>query len=190
MLKDRYRFLSRREFFFGTAASLLALRAAAECQGTSAAIEGPYWRRNAPEVSDLAGKLPGERLVVRGRVQGPKCRPIANALLEVWGADAKGKYDIDDGGDVTFLRARIRTDAEGRYAFTTIRPAPYGLGGSMRPAHIHFKISGADRRLTTQLYFGDDPYVKRDPLRAVHDDLVKPVQRLAGRSEVVFDIVL
>ena len=105
------------------------------------------------------------------------CKPLPNALLDVWQADHHGEYDEKLG------RARVRAGSDGAFSFTTTRPAPYG----MRPAHIHFIVS-ADRKkpLVTQLYFEGDPYLDKDPLQSVFADLIKSVQR--GRC--TFDVFL
>jgi protocatechuate 3,4-dioxygenase beta subunit len=189
--------LSRRGFLRGTAVALIAAGAArsltaAGCQVTTGVIEGPYWRPGAPLTSDIRLGREGAMLIVRGRVTDENCQPLAGAKFEVWQADGEGKYDLDyDRDGPAFLRGRFSSDAKGNYELTTIRPAPYGLGGGTRPAHIHFKISAPGHRsLTTQLYFADDPFLTRDPLRAVHNDLVaKPVAR-QGLSECRFDIRL
>jgi protocatechuate 3,4-dioxygenase beta subunit len=113
--------------------------------------------------------------------------PIAGALVDVWQADADGKYDVDYGRGETFLRGRMKTDAKGFYEFETIRPAAYGIGHSKRPAHIHFMVSAPGRkRLVTQLYFAGDPHLDDDPLSAVYPDLIVA---LKGRV-AEFDITL
>lgn len=168
------RTLARRDFLYLAGSGLLALRAAADdCNATSRATQGPYWRRDAPFTNDLR-RAGGETVTVRGVVRSAKtCKPLPNALLDVWQADHLGKYDLDYGRGETFGRARIRTNANGEYQFLTTRPAPYG----MRPAHIHFIVAADGHRpLVTQLYFADDPHLESDPLRDVHADLVKPIR--------------
>lgn len=176
---------SRRDFLVSLPALAIASAAFGDCARTSRAIEGPYWRAGAPNVANLRAGLDGDPLRVRGVARDLACAPLANAVVEIWQADARGMYDHDYGDGRTFLRASLRTDAQGRYAFETIRPAPYGMARSKRPAHIHFKVRAAGRpELVTQLYFHDDPYLDRDPLDAVRPDLiVKPV-----RGECVFDL--
>ena len=176
--------LTRRMFV--ALAALLPSTLRADCTRTSRAVQGPYYRPDAPETTDLRrGK--SSPIVVQGVVRGADCRPLANALVEVWQADEHGKYDVDYGHGETFLRARIRTNASGEYRFSTIRPAAYGVSSFMRPAHIHFIVSAdGHRRLVTQMYFAGDPYLDRDPLRAVHPDLI--VTPVDGRCR--FDISL
>lgn len=192
-MRERYldAFPVTRRLLLGVAASVLAAGrglAAADCARTSRAIQGPYWRPDAPETADLRRGPGGEPLVVRGVVRGgAPCAPLAGALLEVWQADEHGKYDADYGDGATFLRARVRTRADGSYEFRTVRPAPYGIGRSVRPAHIHFIVRAAGHRdLVTQLYFSGDPHLQSDPLAAVHPDLVQTV----SGGAVTFDLVL
>jgi len=100
---------------------------------------------------------------VTGRVLTPDCKPVAGALLDIWHADVNGQYD--NHSKSYRLRGQVMTDAQGRYSFETIMPGRYKLGGSMRPAHVHFNvIAPGCKPLTTQLYFEGDPYLaKNDP---------------------------
>ena len=84
---------------------------------------------------------------------GPDCEtPLADAIVDVWHADADGNYHA--AGVQYRLRGQMRTDAQGRYAFESIRPGHY----SGRPRHYHFNVSAAGHvPLTTQLYFVGDP---------------------------------
>lgn len=154
---------------------------AEECRVTSSAVKGPYWRPNAPFTTDLA-RPGGEAIVVHGVVRSAKtCKPIPNALLDLWQADHHGQYDDD------LWRARVRAGSDGAFSFRTVKPAPYGSPGFMRPAHIHFVLSAEGHRsLTTQLYFEGDPYLDKDPLRSVHADLIGRVRN--GRC--AFDVFL
>ena len=175
--------ITRRTLIAGSIVA--AFPAGAGCKRTSAAVQGPYYRADAPFTTDLR-RGNGNEIVVQGVVRGRDCRPLENALIEVWQADGEGKYDLDYG-DGVFLRARLRTSSAGQYEFQTIRPAPYGVARFLRPAHIHFMVSAeGHRRLVTQLYFAGDPHLESDPLRSVHDDLIARVDR--GRCR--FDINL
>ncbi len=179
--------IPRRGFLSTVAAAVagaaIAPAALAECRATSAATKGPYWRANAPFTNDLR-RDGGTPIVVQGTVRDARtCKPIANALLDVWQADHHGKYDLDYRGEELFGRARIRTGGDGAFSFATVRPAPYG----MRPAHIHFIVSAEGRKsLVTQLYFEGDPYLDKDPLRSVFPDLITRVRN--GRC--AFDVFL
>ena len=131
-------------------------------------IEGPYYLPNAPWRAEVAEKAEkGTRIVVAGVVKARNGRPLAEAVLDVWQADATGAYHNDENDDpkVYRLRSRLKADAKGRYSFETIRPGRYKIGPNrFRPAHIHVKASkDGYKLLTTQLYFRDDEINKVDP---------------------------
>ena len=114
----------------------------------------------------------GQPIILFGRVLDSTGRPVPGALLELWQTNGAGRYvDPVDLGlmplDPNFDGAgRCLTDAEGKYSFMTVRPAPYpaGRGGPYRPAHIHLSIIGPDlsSRLITQCYFPDDSLLASD----------------------------
>jgi protocatechuate 3,4-dioxygenase, beta subunit len=132
-----------------------------------------------PADSDLTSQHPGEphgeRIVVSGRVLDSGGRPIPHTLVEVWQANAAGRYahEIDRHPaplDPNFTGAgRSLTDADGRYRFVTVKPGAYpwqNHPNAWRPAHIHFSVFGrafADR-LVTQMYFPGDPLLDDDPI--------------------------
>lgn len=135
---------------------------AKECVATGADIEGPFWVEGVPVQSDL--DLHGEsgpRLRFGGVVRDAvTCAPIPNAVVELWHADTKGAYDGAADGR---YRGQIATDASGAYEFRTVVPGRYLNGATFRPAHLHVKVWVAGKeRLTTQLYFANDPHSKRD----------------------------
>lgn len=136
------------------------------CDPTDGDATGPFYEAGAPDRMNLAPNEAGERLRINGVVRGPDCAPLPNALLDVWQADAQGTYH--DAAPDWRLRGRLRADAQGRYSFDTIRPGRYALGDSLRPAHIHFRVSHPGfTRVTTQLYFEDDPFLApNDPCTA------------------------
>ena len=126
--------------------------------------------------NDLTSAGPvGERITVSGRLLDSDGRPIADSLVEIWQANAAGRYrhradrwpapldpNFHGGG-------RTVTDREGRYEFVTIKPGPYPWGNhpnAWRPAHIHFSVMGTvfDQRLVTQMYFPGDPLFPHDPI--------------------------
>lgn len=117
----------------------------------------------------------GERIIVTGRLQDEDGRPLSGALLEVWQANACGRYHhvVDQHPaplDPNFSGGgRCLTDAEGRYRFVTVKPGAYPWGNhenAWRPAHIHFSIFGPQfvQRLVTQMYFPGDPLFPYDPI--------------------------
>jgi len=117
----------------------------------------------------------GERIVVTGRVTDTAGRPIRGALVEIWQANAAGRYahEVDRHPaplDPNFTGAgRLLTDDEGRYRLTTIKPGAYpwrNHDNAWRPAHIHFSLFGRafTDRLVTQMYFPGDPLFDADPI--------------------------
>lgn len=117
----------------------------------------------------------GQRIVVSGRVLDEQARAVPNTVMEIWQANAAGRYihgkdNWDAPIDPNFTGAGlVITDAEGRYSYTTIRPGAYPWGNhknAWRPAHIHLSLLGSAfaTRLVTQLYFPDDPLIEIDPI--------------------------
>jgi protocatechuate 3,4-dioxygenase beta subunit len=121
------------------------------------------------------GEPLGERIIVSGRLVDEDGRPIRGALVEVWQANAAGRYhhQVDQHPaplDPNFFGAgRCLTDTDGNYRFVTIRPGAYPWGNhenAWRPAHIHFSVFGRafTQRLVTQMYFPGDPLFAFDPI--------------------------
>lgn len=121
------------------------------------------------------GEPLGERIVVHGRVMDEFGRPIPHTLVEIWQANAAGRYihKVDQHAaplDPNFLGAgRCITDAVGNYKFYTIKPGAYPWGNhpnAWRPNHIHFSLFGRNiaSRLVTQMYFPGDPLLQYDPI--------------------------
>lgn len=156
------------------------------------------------------GEPLGERIVVTGRVLDEYGRPQPNALVEVWQANAAGRYihEVDQHDaplDPNFFGGgRAVTDAEGRYRFYTIKPGAYpwpNHTNAWRPNHIHFSLFGPTfaSRLVTQMYFPGDPLLALDPIflgtpEAARDRLVSDfsldVTEEGFALGYVFDIVL
>jgi protocatechuate 3,4-dioxygenase beta subunit len=150
-------------------------------------LEGPVFGTSSIEAGDNdltrqhEGEALGQRIVVHGCVLGDDGRPIRDALVEVWQANAAGRYrhDVDRHPaplDPNFSGAgRCLTDSDGRYRFTTIQPGSYpwrNHPNAWRPAHIHFSVFGRlfTQRLVTQMYFPGDPLFPYDPIfNAVRD---------------------
>jgi protocatechuate 3,4-dioxygenase beta subunit len=117
----------------------------------------------------------GERITVTGRILDSHGKPIRDSLVEIWQANAAGRYrhrwDTWDAPlDPNFSGAgRCVTDGDGRYQFVTVKPGPYPWGNhhnAWRPAHIHFSLLGRafEQRLVTQMYFPGDPLFDLDPI--------------------------
>ena len=109
--------------------------------------EGPYYKAGSPEQADLyQDGMPGTKLVITGYVYDTNCKPVANAWLDFWQADANGNYDNNG----YTLRGYQYTDANGRYQLTTVVPGLY----PGRTEHIHFKVKAPDGQvITSQLFF-------------------------------------
>jgi protocatechuate 3,4-dioxygenase beta subunit len=148
---------------------------------TLSEITGPVFGPQAvePKACDLtsqhAGSPLGQRIIVSGRVLDEDDRPLANTLIEIWQANAAGRYlhTIDQHGaplDPNFTGCgHTITDAEGRYRFVSIRPGAYPWRNhynAWRPAHIHFSLFGPAfaTRLVTQMYFPGDALLPFDPI--------------------------
>jgi protocatechuate 3,4-dioxygenase, beta subunit len=121
------------------------------------------------------GEPLGERIIVTGRVLDSDGRPVPDTLVEIWQANAAGRYAyvVDDHPaplDPNFTGAgRCVTDSLGQYRFLTIKPGPYpwrNHHNAWRPAHIHFSVFGRafTQRLVTQMYFAGDPLFPLDPI--------------------------
>jgi protocatechuate 3,4-dioxygenase beta subunit len=121
------------------------------------------------------GEPIGERITVSGRVFDTEGKPLRRTLVEIWQANAAGRYRHSWDRwpaelDPNFTGAgRCLTDDAGRYHFTTIKPGPYPWGNhynAWRPAHIHFSLLGRAfaQRLVTQMYFPGDPLFEFDPI--------------------------
>ena len=163
---------------------------------TMSEITGPTFGHNdlGPNDNDLIvnfghGGLPvGERIIVHGRVLDENGRPVPRTLVEIWQANASGRYrhkkDVYLGAlDPNFGGCgRTLTDDDGYYYFRTIKPGPYpwlNYVNSWRPAHIHVSVFGTSfsQRLITQMYFEGDPLIAKCPIVQTIPD-PEAVQRL------------
>jgi protocatechuate 3,4-dioxygenase beta subunit len=140
------------------------------------------------------GEPLGERIIVTGRVTDGDGRPVRNGLIEIWQANAAGRYThkLDQHPaplDPNFSGAgRCLTDDEGRYRFVTIKPGAYpwkNHDNAWRPAHIHLSLFGEAfrSRLITQMYFAGDPLFGHDPIfQSVRDP--KAQQRMVSAFDL------
>jgi protocatechuate 3,4-dioxygenase, beta subunit len=148
---------------------------------TLSELTGPVYGHEAVRAGDgdltkqHAGEPIGERIIVTGRVLDEAGRPVPNTLVEIWQANACGRYihvvDQHDAPlDPNFTGAgRAVTDADGRYQFITIKPGAYpwrNHHNAWRPQHIHFSVFGPSflSRIVTQMYFPGDPLFAFDPI--------------------------
>jgi protocatechuate 3,4-dioxygenase beta subunit len=159
-----------------------------ECHDGDAATprqtEGPFFKPSSPARADLieAG-MAGQPIELVGFVLTRACRPVPNALLDLWQADASGDYDNSGFR----LRGHVRADADGRYRFGTIVPGAY----EGRTRHLHVKVAPpTGRLLTTQLYFPGEPKNAKDGLfrKELLIRTAKNAGSLAGRFDFVLDM--
>jgi protocatechuate 3,4-dioxygenase, beta subunit len=169
------------------------------------ALDGDLTKNGARDGEPL-----GERIIVTGRVLDESGRPVPHTLVEIWQANAAGRYIhvVDQHAaplDPNFFGGgRTITDEQGRYRFLTIKPGAYPWGNhfnAWRPNHIHFSLFGhhLGQRLVTQMYFPGDPLLELDPI--YKSAPAKARQRMVGTFSIditeegyalgyVFDIVL
>jgi protocatechuate 3,4-dioxygenase beta subunit len=160
-------------------------------EGTPSSVLGPFHILGAPELpvgGDLQRGRDGETVVVAGAVRDVRGAAVPGAALEIWQTAANGLYSNQDPAQAPFdFRARMRTGADGRYAFTTVRPAPYtvptdGPVGDLlratgrdawRPSHFHFIVAAPGfRTLVTEAFPDDDPHLETDAVFGVREALV------------------
>jgi len=159
---------------------------------TETTVLGPFYVDNPPEYllgSDIRSGMKGDPLHVRGRITSTDGKPLADAIVDVWHSDNEGYYDVQQPEKIGGLagRGRFRTDQDGRFAFWTIKPAPYpipydGPVGEMltaqerhpwRPAHVHFMIEAAGhQKLATHVFVNGDKYLDSDAVFGVKDSLI------------------
>ncbi|HET7208849.1 MAG TPA: protocatechuate 3,4-dioxygenase subunit beta [Terriglobales bacterium] len=167
---------------------------------TLSELTGPVFGHEdiAPTDSDLTrqhgGEPIGERIILTGRVLEANGRPVPDTLVEIWQANAAGRYfHARDGHpaplDSNFSGAgRALTDQDGRYRFVTIKPGAYpweNHENAWRPAHIHFSVFGRAfaTRLVTQMYFPGDPLFPYDPIfNSISDERAR--QRLIAKFDL------
>lgn len=178
--------LSRRRLLTGAslgAASLVAISPVAEAAlncgvATPSQTEGPFYPvhdqvdkdNDLTKVQGKYGKARGQLIYVQGQVLDEDCKPVPNALVEIWQACVTGKYNHDNDPNPAPLDPNFQywgrdiTDKEGKYIFRTIIPGEYPADQDwVRPPHIHFKVAKRGfHELTTQMYFAGHNLNKRD----------------------------
>ena len=189
--------------------------------GTESSVLGPFYVEGAPIVpvgASIVGENSGERVLMHGTVFDVQGRPLPGALLDFWQTDADGLYSQATPHKPEFnLRCRMHTDAQGRYALQTVKPRYYSVpydgpvgdllrgGGrhALRPSHFHVLVTApGHRRLVTEIFADDDPYIDGDAVFGVRRSLVAHFERhdetnaaaphpvAAPFFEVVFDFHL
>lgn len=152
-----------------------------EIEHTLSEITGPRFARDTLDPGDgdltlfAGGEALGERIIVTGRVLDEDGRAIPESLIEIWQANAAGRYAHDSDQHEAPLDphfsgiGKVMTDADGAYRFLTVKPGAYPWRNhynAWRPQHIHFSLFGPSfaTRLVTQMYFPGDPLLALDPI--------------------------
>ena len=191
----------RQEFILlsdtlGVSTLVITLNHPADYGSVESTVQGPFYWEGAPELprgSNLAQGVKGEPAFYSGRVLSTDGRPLANALLDIWSGDGEGNYDMQIPGETGMkARGRIRTDAEGRYWFRSIRPTFYpvptdGPVGQMlrkmgrhpyRPGHVHMIVSAPGHLpATTHLFVAGSRYLDSDAVFGMKESLVAQFER-------------
>jgi len=162
---------------------------------TEPTVFGPFFVRDAPFVEyggDVAQGAPGDPCWVEGVVTDTAGTPIPHAEIEVWEADEDGRYDVQYDDGRTAGRARLRAREDGRYAFWSVKPAPYPIPhdgpvgelltatrrSPMRPAHIHFMVAAPGyHTLVTHVFDGASAHLDDDAVFGVRRSLVREFER-------------
>ena len=159
--------------------------------GTSSSVLGPFHISGAPPIPlgfDMKRHYPGEVLLAEGVVRDMSGAPIQGAAIDIWQTAPNGLYSSQDPEQDTYSFHGIQTvGADGRYAFTTVKPVSYevptdGPGGALlnatgrhawRPSHLHFIVKAKGyRTLVSEIFADDDPYLDEDAVFGVREDLV------------------
>ena len=175
--------------------------------GTPSSVLGPFHVLGAPDVpvgADLVGDNTGDIAVVGGRVLTSDGQPIEGAELEIWQTADNGLYSGQDEAQPEYnLRAHMVTDKDGRYLFSTVRPAPYtvpedGPVGELlratgrhpwRPSHLHFIVTAPGMRsLVTEVFPSDDPYLDEDAVFGVREQLIMEYQERHDSKDLPDDL--
>ena len=180
----------------GVSVLVITLNHPADQGSVESTVMGPFYWENAPDLplgTDLSAGVKGEPTFYSGRVLSVDGQPLANALLDIWSGDGEGNYDMQIPGETQMkARGRIRTDAEGRYWFRSIKPTFYpvptdGPVGVMlrkmgrhpfRPGHIHMIVSAEGYApVTTHLFVADSQYLDSDAVFGMKRSLVAQFER-------------
>ena len=159
---------------------------------TESSALGPFYTDDAPQIADgetIARSGKGEPVLVRGCVLDVRGKPVADALVEAWETDGDGLYDTQYANrNEADYRGHLRANAGGTFTFTAIKPVSYSIPtdgpagemlralrrGTMRPAHLHLKISAPGyRTLATSIYSAGDPYLFEDAVFGAKSSLVE-----------------
>lgn len=166
----------------GSNSNLACSNGAASASQTVEETEGPYYKAGSPEQANLVQSgMAGTQIVISGYVYDPNCKPVANAWLDFWQADANGNYD--NSGYI--LRGHQYTDANGHYQLTTVVPGLY----PGRTEHIHVKVQIPNGKiLTSQLFF---PGVSQNDSDGIYNaSLLLSIQQTGDGLQGQFNFVV
>jgi protocatechuate 3,4-dioxygenase beta subunit len=204
----------RNAILSGTAATLAGIAAMGRSAVPTSAQElGPFYPvhhladvdADLTRVRGRSGIAKGTAINVLGRVVDTKGNPVPNARLEIWQANAAGRYlhpgDANNPApvDPDFQGfATLRTDRDGRFKFRSVKPGAYPIGGGrIRTPHIHMEVTGRNEKLTTQMYFPGEELNAKDIVFAYADRkesvvsrAVDPLSGDPGAPAFAWDIVL
>ncbi len=177
--------------------------------GTPSSVLGPFHVRGAPDVpvgGDLKKDNEGAAVVVGGVVKSTDGTPIEGAVLEIWQTAENGLYSGQDEAQADYnFYACMTTGADGRYLFSTVRPAPYtvpddGPVGELlhatgrdpwRPSHLHFIVTAnGHRTLVTEVFPSDDPYLDRDAVFGVREKLIMVYEESRDAASLPDDLAI
>lgn len=205
----------RQEFILlsdvlGASMQVVAVQSERPAGCTESTVFGPFHVEGAPRIpngGDIANGARGEPCTVFGSVRNIEGDPIADAEVDVWQSDDDGLYDVQRPGlQAAQGRGVLRTDAQGRFWFTSVVPVPYPIPtdgpvgrlldatrrSAWRPAHLHVRIvaPGYDT-LITHVFRAGDPHLESDPVFGVRPSLVSSwPESPEGQRELCFDFVL
>lgn len=205
-------YMSRRVFGRASLGALAGIAAGSDALAKSAPkptpsqTMGPFYpvNRLAEADADLtmlsghSGRALGQVIEVSGRVLDRHGNPMPGAIIELWQANAAGRYAHANDPSPAPLDPNfqgfglLKTGSDGGYRITTVKPAAYPSPIGLRPAHIHFDVLGKNVRLMTQMYFpGDDEVQAKDAIfRRMGADAPAAIARLESADRYIWDIVL
>jgi hydroxyquinol 1,2-dioxygenase len=180
----------------------LVAHASRQPSATESTLLGPFFREGSPlrtNGESIAAGLPGDPILVRGRVTDAVGSPVSGATVETWHSDEEGLYDVQREDDRMNLRGTFHADWDGRFEFSTVRTHSYpiptdGPVGTLlqlsgrhpfRPAHYHFRITAPRyETLTTALYMENDSYLDSDAVFGVRDSLIVSLKSHGEKPEI------